>query len=420
MAEGGYEHSFVDPLPDDLMCMICHHVAREAHQVECCGKVFCKACITEVNERMGSCPNCRKASPKIFSDLRGSREIKRLKVACKNEDKGCDWSGALESYETHEEECGWKEVECPNEGCGEKILKHFVEEHLSVSCPRRKEKCSVCLEMVAHEDVPSHPDLCPKVEVKCSNLSCSVKLFRGELKFHQNVCPKQKIACPFSEAGCSAEILREDRQKHILENAEHHATIASATVLSLKRELSDVRNQLERVLETKLMPPLTFRITNYKLMKEKKKIWTSPHFYTQAQGYQMNIKAEINATDENAISLYCYLCPGIHDDSLSWPFRGEVVLQILNQSRDSSHSSRTLSWDHANADDEVSGKPDKNKQRIGWGLVFFISHADLEDETKGYLKKDCIYIRVQKVSFPKPWLACSVSVSNEPTSTLPK
>ena len=60
-----------------------------------------------------------------------------------------------------------------------------------------------------HEDMPSHPDSCPKVEVKCSNLSCSVKLFRGELKVHQNVYPK--IACPYSETGCSAEIHREDR-----------------------------------------------------------------------------------------------------------------------------------------------------------------------------------------------------------------
>ena len=195
--EGGYEHTFVDPPPDELMCMICHHVAREAHQVECCGKVFCKAWI---NERMGSCPNCRKASPKIFNDLRGAREIKRLKVSCKNEDKGCDWSGALESYKTHTEECGFKEVKCPNApGCSEKILKHFVEEHLSISCPRRKKKCTICLKMVTHEDISSHPDSCPKVEVECGNLSCSVKLFRGELEAHQNVCPKQKIACPYSE-----------------------------------------------------------------------------------------------------------------------------------------------------------------------------------------------------------------------------
>ena len=208
--EGGYEHCFVDPPPDELTCMICHHVAREVHQVECCGKVFCKACITEVNERIGSCPNCRKASPKIFNDLRGTREIKRLKVACKNEDKGCDWSGALETYEAHKEECGWKEVECPNDGCSEKIFRCFVEEHLSVSCPRRKEKCAVCLEMVVHEDMSSHPDSCLKLEVECSNLSCSVKLFRGELEAHQNVCPKQKILCPYSGVGCNAEILRED------------------------------------------------------------------------------------------------------------------------------------------------------------------------------------------------------------------
>ena len=404
--EGGYDHSFVDPLPDDLMCMICHHVAREAHQVECCGKVFCKACITEVNERMGSCPNCRKASPKVFSDLRGAREIKRLKVACKNEDKGCDWSGALESYETHHEECGWKEVVCPNFGCSEKILKRFVEEHLSISCPRRKEKCSVCLEMVTHKYMPSHPNWCPKVEVECSNLSCSVKLFRGELEVHQNVCPKQKIACPYSEAGCSAEILREDRQKHILENAEHHATIANAKVLSLKRELAKVHDQLESALETKLVPPVTFRLTNYERMKEKREIWRSPYFYTHAQGYKMRLRAEINCTDDDAkdsVALYCFLCQGIYDDSLSWPFWGEVTLQILNQSRDSSHHSGTLEWDHAG--DDNAGKPHN-----GWGIVPFISHADLEKDTKirHYLKNDCIYIRVQKVSFPKPWLAFPV------------
>ena len=106
--------------------------------------------ITEMNERMGNCPNCRKAYPNIFSDLRGVREIKRLKVACENEGKGCNWSGALESYEMHRDECGWKEVECPNDGCSEKIVKRFTEQHLGASCPRRKKECTVCLEMVAH------------------------------------------------------------------------------------------------------------------------------------------------------------------------------------------------------------------------------------------------------------------------------
>jgi TNF receptor-associated factor 4 len=238
-----------------------------------------------------------------------------------------------------------------------------------------------------------------------------MKLFRGELKVHQNICPKQKIACPYSEAGCSAEILREDRQKHMLENTEHHATIASATVLSLKRELSDVRDQLESVLETKMVLPVTFSLTSYKQKKEKKEIWRSPYFYTHAQGYKMGLEAEINSTDDDAkdaIALYGFLCPGIHDDSLSWPFRGEMTLQILNQSRDSSHHSRILNWNRADSD--IAGKPHKDGKPLkdGWGIVPFISHADLEKETKGYLKNDCIYIRVQKISFPKQWLACSV------------
>ena len=41
---GGYALDFADP-PEELVCMICHHVAKEAHQVECCGKVFCETCI---------------------------------------------------------------------------------------------------------------------------------------------------------------------------------------------------------------------------------------------------------------------------------------------------------------------------------------------------------------------------------------
>ena len=292
--------------------------------MECCGKVFCKDCITEVNERIGSCPNCRKASPKIFNDLRGAREIKRLKVSCKNEDKGCNWSGALESYKTHTEECGFKEVECPNApGCSEKILKRFVEEHLSISCLRRKKKCTICLKMFVHEDMPSHPDSYPKVEVECSNLSCSVKLFRGELEAHQNVCPKQKIACPYSEAGCSAQILREDKQKHLEENIEHHGTVASTTVLSLKRELSEVSEKFQLSLETKLVPPVTFRMTNYKHRKESDKWWMSPYFYTHAQGYKMKLEVEVNSSEDdskNHLSLYFCLAPGVNDDFFGMAF----------------------------------------------------------------------------------------------------
>ena len=403
---GGFEHKFIDP-PDDLVCLVCHHVAKDAHQVECCGKVFCKSCITEVNRRLGTCPNCRVESPKIFSDIRGAREIKRLKVACENEDKGCDWSGPLESYnETHKEECGFNEVKCPNSGCSEMILKRFLDEHSTTTCPRRRVQCEVCSYMVAYEDMDTHRSTkCPKVKIECTNSSCTIKLFRDELAVHQCVCPKQKIDCPYSEVGCTAQILREDRQKHLLENVEQHATIATNTNVSLKRELHDVS---EKLTDAKcLVPPVTFKMTNYRQKKEEKKVWHSPMFYSHPRGYKMNLKACVAGDDDKGyLAVFCYLFPGHNDDNLDWPFSNEnsITIQILNQSRDLKHHVINFNWNHS--DEEVRKKPDAFVS-CGWGLDQFISHSDLERVTNSYVKNDCVYFRVSKVTIAKSWLTCS-------------
>ena len=355
---GGFEHKFVDP-PDDLVCLVCHHVAKDAHQVECCGKVFCKSCITEVNRRLGTCPNCRVESPKIFSDIRGAREIKRLKVACENEDKGCDWSGALESYnETHKEECGFNEVKCPNSGCGEMILKRFLDEHSTTTCPRRRVQCEVCSDMVAYEDKDSHRSTkCPKVKIECTNSSCMIKLFRDELAAHQCVCPKQKIDCPYSEVGCTAQILREDRQKHLLENMEQHATIATKTIVSLKRELQDAKC---------LIAPVTFKMANYRQKKENKVNWRSPSFYTHFRGYKMELRVcSCGEVGTGSLSLYLHLIPGLHDDNLEWPFsiENQIDIQILNQSLDFNHHSVTLRWNRA--PEVVTKKPRPDNRAVG-------------------------------------------------------
>ena len=404
---GGYEYSFVSP-PDDLVCMVCHHVAKEAHQVECCGKVFCKTCIMEVSERVGTCPNCNKYSPKIFSDHRSSRHVKRLKVACENfdEEMGCVWSGTLESCETHEEECGFKEVKCPNIGCSQVILRRFLEEHVSSTCPRRGVKCTICDEMVALDDMPSHPNVCPKVEIECINSGCSVRIFREQLTAHQCVCLKQIIPCPYDEAGCSAQILREDKQKHLLENVERHSTIAKGTVLSLRKELADVNKVLKEALG---LPPVTFKMPNYSQMKRKSRQWESPCFYTHIGGYKMRLTVKVNPQDSNYkdhLSVHCHLVPGYNDDHLSWPFAGEVIIQILNQVQDSGHYSCTFDWN--GADKRSTKNPSKAGGNTGWGFDAFITYAELENEDNSYLKDNCVYFHILKASVGKPWLTCSV------------
>ena len=54
-----YDHQFVDPPPDDLHCLICLSVARDPHQINCCGNVLCKVCLDEHKRYSNDCPQCR-------------------------------------------------------------------------------------------------------------------------------------------------------------------------------------------------------------------------------------------------------------------------------------------------------------------------------------------------------------------------
>ena len=94
----GYEDTFIDPT-DDLTCLICQLVARDAHQVSCCGKVVCSSCIRKwkrQNTGNNSCIHCQQSAGENFPDPRTQNQIKELRVSCKNEAYGCDWSGNYE------------------------------------------------------------------------------------------------------------------------------------------------------------------------------------------------------------------------------------------------------------------------------------------------------------------------------------
>ena len=393
---GGYEYSFADP-PDDLKCPVCLHVCREAYQVDCCGKVFCKACIARAKERNNVCPTCCKESFNMFKDGRSCRDIKRLKVSCSNEGKGCDWSGELENYDKHESECVFKEVRCPNKfECDASIQVQFLDRHLN-ECPGRKIECPVCQRNIPHRHMDRHPNVCPKVKIECDNSDCSVELYRDQLKEHKNVCPKEKIACPYKISGCSTTILREDKDKHLLEFKEQHSHIANDTISTLRRQLDTAKS----ALESRCVPPVTFMISNYRQIKENNVTWKSPFFYSHPKGYKMQLIVQVCTDDKNHLSAYIDIDANCsRDNSLVWPFFGTITIQILNQCKDSGHYSLVLTWDNI-------------KDFYSLGFPEYISYSKLENTCTSsctYLKDDRIYFRISKISVNstcKPWLTCS-------------
>ena len=60
MTEGGYDVCFVQKsVVSDYYCVICKLIARDVHQVNCCGQLMCHQCLEAAKKTSPQCPHCR-------------------------------------------------------------------------------------------------------------------------------------------------------------------------------------------------------------------------------------------------------------------------------------------------------------------------------------------------------------------------
>ena len=399
---GGYEANFIDPV-DDLTCIICHLVAREAHQMSCCGKLLCSSCIREWKRcniiNQSQCTHCRKGDAKNFPDFRIQAKIKELRVSCKYEDAGCDWSGKLPDKKSHEKSCNLRPVQCPN-GCSQEIIHQNLNHHRENECPKRTHECQICKKSGTYGDmITKHPSICPRMQISCPN-SCGQEILRFQFDAHRASCSKEILSCPYSSAGCSLRFLREGLTRHTKESLSHHLDLAMNRISELEQK------QLQS-------PPVTFQIPDYssRLVGQP---WYSPPFYTtaNASGYKMCLEVIIK---DECLSVKVYLMRGQNDDKLIWPFEGKVKVEMLNQINDKDHhSAGTIDFVEKSPKEFNSRVTAGERSTIGLGHDYFIFHDDLEcddDDDIQYLKNDCIYFRVSQVTVKppcKPWLVQSL------------
>ena len=98
------------------------------------------------------------------------------------------------------------------------------------------------------------------------------------------------------------------------------------------------------------------------------------------------------------VSVFVKLMRGEHDDKLTWPFRGDITIQLVNQNRNGDHVEHTVVFeDDAATHGDVSGRVvERERAESGWGEPEFISHTKLES-TDQYIKNDSIKFRVTAV-----------------------
>ena len=94
--------------------------------------------------------------------------------------------------------CPFRIVDCPNIGCGRRLIASNLDEHLADECGARLVRCSRCCENVEYWDLDSeHPDICTGVEVRCSvSHECTWTGLRRDRDAHETqFCPHLRTEC---------------------------------------------------------------------------------------------------------------------------------------------------------------------------------------------------------------------------------
>ena len=344
---GGYDYEFVDPVPDDCTCPICTLVQRDAHQVTCCCKIYCKSCLEQLKKKAKrfECPNCRSSLKEereltFFPDRNTISKINHLRIHCTNKERGCKWVGHLKDLDTvHRPECPNEIVECTNkkqssEPCGAKIQRCDLTVHKTQLCQWRIVKCRHCNEEGYHNEITGiHLEECVDLELPCGNNGCPVKIKRQLMTQHHDECPKQTIACQYRFAGCEEKFTRESTQDHNKEFIQLHLDKAMVKLSEALSSIEELQSTDNKVFPTVIKVPI-------KWGKES----ISPGFYEIKGGYRLALKAYCGrgveqSASSTGLNLYTHIAvmSGRHDDVLEWPVSGIVTVQLQNQEANMNH-----------------------------------------------------------------------------------
>ena len=350
----GYECDFVDP-PSAVFqteCPICKQVLCEPYQATCCGTSFCQTCIQQWTADKNPCPTCRGEDFTVFPNKGLKRSLNQLHVYCTHRKDGCTWSGELQELEQH-----LNKEETQLVGCW------FAE-----------------------------------------------------------------IQCEFSYAGCKFQAARKDMATHIFEQLPYHTELLARelgliekltkslqhkdkTIYSLQQKLVSVQKEhhlgKDKHTQHNNMPsqpiPVNhcFTMEKFQEHKENDSQWYSEPFYTHDRGYKMCLRVDANGYDKASgthLSLFTCFMKGEFDSQLSWPFYGQIVVELLNQNTDNHHHEYIIYYDHSTT--EYAGRMRIGTRSRGWGNSRFVSHAKLLKNSGSkvqYLKDDCLKFRVREV-----------------------
>ena len=180
-------------------------------------------------------------------------------------------------------------------------------------------------------------------------------------------------------------------------------------VMSLSEEVPSLK--LKREEDRRLYAaafPVRFTMTNFEQLKAKDDCWYSPAFYTHPHGYKMCLQVFPNGRDAGKrthVSVYICMMRGDSDAYISWPFQGDITIQLLNQVADSAHRTNTLYFINSPIGRVQGG------ERAMEGISDVVGQLFVPNQYLGYyplrnclfLKDDCLQFKVISVANANPF-----------------
>ena len=139
--------------------------------------------------------------------------------------------------------------------------------------------------------------------------------------------------------------------------------------------------------------PACFTITDVAKRRESGNRYYSPPFV--AAKYKMCLKVYCGghgAGKGTHVSMYACLLKGGYDDSLEWPFCGDITVEVLNWHGDHDHYKNVLSLD--SPDDTLVRVMSEVTSPVCYGEPQFMPLSTLSSK---YLEDECMRIRVSSV-----------------------
>ncbi|KAH6921746.1 hypothetical protein HPB50_004489 [Hyalomma asiaticum] len=363
--------TFLDPLPDVLVCSVCGVVPASAWLLSCC-RVLCKLCRIEALEGEG-CPfgdgDCIKQN--VIPLNRNLRHLERFTVLCRS---GCDFTGNVSQ----------------------------LQEHLVGSCSGEL-TCLMCRQYIGVNDAVAHRQHCsgtvkPVQTAKALEVAGAVviqELSRVREDFEDLL---EEITCGevdkdylVNKGNSIADELAliEVECENVPEHPEPTGGEADEDLASIRLQLTATpyraASRPNAFVELCSFPSVYKKVQS--LGKDDYDGIIHPSLVLG--GYCISIECVLE-TENREASIYfeLRLCSGPWDDSLSWPFDSDVTV-ILSHPTDSERDIMlpvSLS-EYGMAKKPAPGSsndPDYTEQ-VPW----------IDVETSGFVDGDTIYANVE-------------------------